>query len=92
MNNELFVFIGHDSALECYTEPRTNSANEMIVFMNDASGAGFIAQPVDQYTSSLPLYCGHPPPPTHTHTHGTYGIVIISNYNASSSASASKFE
>ena len=40
--------LGRDSALQGYTGLGTTWTNEMNLVMNDAPGAGSIAQPVDQ--------------------------------------------
>ena len=53
--------LGHDSALYRYTGPGTTWANGINIVMNHASGAGSISRPVDQQSSGLPLYHGHPP-------------------------------
>ena len=50
--------LGHDSSLKGYTWPGTTWANEMNFVMNHASGAGFIARPVNQQSSALPLCYG----------------------------------
>ena len=52
--------LGHDFALQGYTGPWTNWANEMNIVMNHAPGAGSIARPVDQQSSALPLCYGCP--------------------------------
>ena len=48
MNNEMNGVLGHDSALQGYTRPGTTWDKAMNFVMNHASGAGSIAQPVDQ--------------------------------------------
>ena len=50
--------LGHDSALLGYTGLRTTWANAMNFVMNNASGAGSIARPVDQQSSMLLLSYG----------------------------------
>ena len=52
--------LGHDSALQGYTGPDTTWANDINSVMNHAPGAGSIARPVDQRSSTLPLYHGCP--------------------------------
>ena len=39
--------LSHDSALQGFTGPGTNWANEMNFVMNHAAGEGSIARPVD---------------------------------------------
>ena len=52
--------LGHDSALLRLTWAEDNLVNEMNSVMNHTPGAGSIARPVDQQSSTLPLYTDAP--------------------------------
>ena len=51
--NEMIVVLDHDSALLGYTGPRTIWANEMNFVTHHATGAGSIAQPVVQRSTTV---------------------------------------
>ena len=54
----MISLLDNDFALQGYTGPGTNFANEMKFVMNHVPGAGSIVRPVDQQSSALPLYQG----------------------------------
>ena len=75
--------ICHDSALvRLYIGPGITWADEMNFVMNHAPGAGFIASPVNQQSSVLPLY--HRCPPGLLHNRPSLGI---QNYSGSTNVS-----
>ena len=49
-----------NSVLGYDTRPRTIWDYEMNFVMHHSPGAGSIARPVDEQSSALPLYQGHP--------------------------------
>ena len=51
-------------------------ADEMNFAMNHAPGVGSIARPVDQQSSTLPLYYGRPLLPTLTSTNNNRMVVV----------------
>ena len=55
--------LGHDSALQGYTGPRTTWADGINFIMNHVPGTGSIARPVDQKSSALPLCYSYESPP-----------------------------
>ena len=57
LQSEMNAVLGHDSALaRLYTVSESTWTNEMNLVMNHAPGAGSIARPGDQQSSTLPLY------------------------------------